>query len=152
MDRIDYGILQALQNDARTTNREIAARVGLAPSSCLERVRKLEATGVIRGYHADIDPEALGVGMLALIAIRVDQHGRSGVERISDLAATREEVIAIYHLAGAVDFLVHVAVRGTDHLRHLALDVFGAREDVRHVETSLIFDFVQNARIPAYAE
>ena len=94
MDRIDYGILQALQNDARTTNRQLANSVGLAASSCLERVRKLESTGVLRGYHADVDPDALGVGMLALIAIRVDQHGRSGVERISDLAASREEVVA----------------------------------------------------------
>ena len=64
-------ILQALQNDARTTNRQLANSVGLAASSCLERVRKLESTGVLRGYHADVDPDALGVGMLALIGVLV---------------------------------------------------------------------------------
>ena len=63
MDRIDFGIISELQNNARLSNKELAARVKLAPSSCLERTRRLTADGVLRGFHAEVDPAALGVGL-----------------------------------------------------------------------------------------
>jgi DNA-binding Lrp family transcriptional regulator len=76
LDRIDRALVRALQKDARLSNKELAAQVGLAPSSCLERVRRLRRTGVLRGFHADVAPEALGVGLQALIAVQLRQHSR----------------------------------------------------------------------------
>ena len=78
LDRIDCTILEALQNDARLSNKELAARVGLAPSSCLERVRRLREDGILRSAHFVVDPHALGIGLQAMIAIRLHKHDREG--------------------------------------------------------------------------
>jgi len=152
LDRIDFAILDALQNDARLSNKELAARVGLAPSSCLERVRRLRADGVLRGFHADASPEALGIGLEAMISVRLRVHSRAAFESFSDHLRTLPEAVAVYQLAGVDDFLVHVAVRDADHLRELAMDQFTARPEVERMETSLIFEHHRAAALPRYTE
>ncbi|MCC7032278.1 MAG: Lrp/AsnC family transcriptional regulator [Acidobacteria bacterium] len=148
MDRIDFDILRSLQNNARLSNKELAARVGLSPSTCLERVRKLRAAGVFKGFHAEVDPSALGIGLQALVAVRLQQHSRKLVEGFRAHALTLPEVVAVYHVAGATDFLVHVAVRDADHLRNLAMDAFTTRREVAHIETSLIFGYTRSPTLP----
>jgi DNA-binding Lrp family transcriptional regulator len=150
LDRTDLEILAELQNNARLANKELAARVGLAPSSCLERVRRLHDAGVVRGHHADVDPAALGIALEALVSVQLARHSADVVETFRRRALAREEVVSIYYLAGATDFLVHVAVRDPVHLRDLVLDAFSTREDVARVETSLIFDHSRRWRLPSY--
>ena len=151
-DRIDFEILAALQNDGRLTNKELAAKVGLAPSSCLERVRRLRESGALRGSHADVDPAALGIGLQALVAVRLKQHSRDVVEAFRAYVRTLPEVSAVYHVGGAQDFLVHVAVRDANHLRDFAFDAFTTRAEVAHLETSLIFEFLRNPVLPDYSQ
>lgn len=148
LDAMDVALIQALQADGRLSNKELAARVGLAPSSCLVRVRRLRTTGVLRGCHADVAPEALGVGLQALIAVRLARHRRGDVEAF--LAHTRSlpEVVGWFHVTGAADFLVHVAVGDSDHLRDLAMDGFTTRDEVAHLETSLIFEHERKPALP----
>lgn len=150
LDRIDFGLLRALQEDGRLTNKELAGRVGLAPSSCLERLRRLRAGGVLRGSHADVAPGALGIGLQALVAVKLRQHSRDQVEGFRAHLATRSEVTAVYHVTGPQDFLVHVAVRSPDHLRDFLLDAFTSRPEVAHIETSLVFEFQRKALLPDY--
>jgi len=150
LDRIDCALLAALQNDGRLSNKELAAQVGLAPSSCLERVRRLREAGVIRGMHAELDPAAVGIGLQALIAVRLRQHSRNFVETFRTHVLSLHEVISLFHVAGANDFLVHVAVRDADHLRDLALDAFTSREEVAHLETSLVFEHARAPAMPLY--
>lgn len=76
LDRIDRAILAHLQKNARLSNKELAAKVGLAPSSCLARVQRLTKQGVIKGFHAFVDPQALGIGLQALVAVKLKQHSR----------------------------------------------------------------------------
>ncbi|MEM7156763.1 MAG: Lrp/AsnC family transcriptional regulator [Myxococcota bacterium] len=140
LDRIDRSLVSALQNNARLSNKELAARVGLAPSSCLERVRRLQSSGVIRGVHADIDPHAVGIGLQAMVAIRLGQHARETLEALRNHLVERPEVVAMYHVGGAADFLIHVAVRDTTHLRDFAFDQLTSRPEVAHLETSLIYE------------
>lgn len=148
LDAVDVGLIQALQQNGRLSNKELAAVVGLAPSSCLVRVRRLRDAGVLRGCHADVAPEALGVGLQALIAVRLARHRRGDVEAF--LAHTRSlpEVVGWFHVTGAADFLVHVAVRDSDHLRDLAMDGFTTRDEVAHLETSLIFEHERKPALP----
>ncbi len=143
LDRIDHAILAALRNNARLTNKELAARVGLAPSSCLERVRRLHADGILLGYHAEIRPDALGISLQAMIAVRLMRHSRATVESFREHLRSMPEVMDIYHLAGANDFLLRVGVRDSDHLRELILSAFTSRPEVAHVETALIFEHVK---------
>lgn len=148
LDPIDLQILAALRKDARFSNKELAAMVGLAPSSCLQRVRRLEERGVLRGYHAEVDPAALGVGMQAMVAIRLSRHSRSLVDSFREHILRTPEVRALYHVAGASDFLLQVAVRDAEHLRELVLGSLTVRPEVAHVETALIFEMVVNRELP----
>jgi len=144
LDRIDHAILEELQRDARTPNNVLARRVGLAESSCLERVRKLVRTGVVRGFHAEVDFRALGMGLQALVAVRLARHTRKAFEAFRRSMLELDQAVAVFHVAGANDFLVHVAVRDSDALRELILDAFTSRPEVAHVETSLIYEHARN--------
>jgi DNA-binding Lrp family transcriptional regulator len=152
LDRIDYGILEALQKNARLSNKELAAHIGLAPSSCLERVRRLDANGALRGFHAVVDPAVLGIGLQALLAVRFEHHGREQFATFKEHVWSLPETIATYQVAGVEDYLVHVAVRDANHLRDLVLDQFAARPETSHIQTSLIFEYRRAHGLPRYRD
>ena len=150
LDEIDHKILQILQADARTSNKELAAQVGLAPSSCLERVKRLREQEVLLGFHASVNPDKLNIGLEAMISIQLQKHSRDLVDSFTNHILSLPEVTTIYHVAGSHDYLVHVAVRDANHLRDLALDAFTTREEVTHIQTSLIFSCKRKAILPSY--
>lgn len=147
-DRIDRVLLAELQKNARISNKELARCAGLAESSCLERVRRLERDGVLLGSHAEVDARRLGAGLQALIRVRLARHARAEVDAFQRHALKRPETLALYHLTGADDFLVHVAARDAEHLRELTLEAYTTRKEVGRIETSLIF---HHARNPVFA-
>ena len=98
IDRIDYEILANLQNDARLSNKELAAAVGLAPSTCLGRVQRLRNDGILGGAHAEVNPEAFGIGIQALIAVQLQKHSRSSVKSFWKHVMAQPEVLAVYHV------------------------------------------------------
>jgi DNA-binding Lrp family transcriptional regulator len=148
LDQADIAILATLKTNARISNKDLANAVGLAPSTCLERVRRLVETGAIHGFHADVDLGMLGFGLEAMIGVRLQRHSRKIVTSFREYVLGLTEVRAVYHVAGADDFLVHVAVRDADHLRDLAMDAFTTRNEVAHIETRLIFEHVPIRRLP----
>lgn len=152
LDRIDRGIVARLQENARLSNKELAAAVGIAPSTCSERLRRLEAAGVLAGYHAVVDPRVLGGGLQAMIAVRLHRHERTQVDRFRAYAESLPEVVAFFHMAGSNDFLVHVVVRDSDHLRDIAMGAFTAQPEVAHIETSIIFEHTRFPHVPDYTE
>jgi DNA-binding Lrp family transcriptional regulator len=139
LDRTDRAIVAALQKNARIPNKELAALAGLAPSTCLERVRALRARGVVRGFHADVDRAALGRELEALVAVRVRPHSRANVDAFWEYALSLPEVVEVFHVTGADDFLVHVGLENMDALRDFVLDRLTVRPEIAHVETHLIF-------------
>jgi DNA-binding Lrp family transcriptional regulator len=143
LDRIDREILAALANNARLSNKELAANIRLAPSTTLERFRRLVRDGWVRGFHAEVDPRAFGLTLEAMIAVRLKQHARDQYEAFRAFVQTLPEVVAAYHMAGANDFLVHVRVRDADHLRDFAIDAFTTRPEVGHLETALVFEHLR---------
>jgi len=148
LDRIDFDILGLLQKNARTTNKDLAEAVGIAPSTCLERVRRMVDSGTIRGFHADVDPAALGVALQAIIAVRLKHHMRKMVDSFHDHMIDLPEVRGVFHITGSDDYLVHVAVKDSNHLRDLALDSFTTRPEVDHIQTRLIFEYTPTWRMP----
>ncbi|MBL8988447.1 MAG: Lrp/AsnC family transcriptional regulator [Gemmatimonadetes bacterium] len=151
IDRTDAAILGALQKNARVSNKELAEGLGLAPSSTWERVKRLNQEGVLAGFHARLAPAAVGIRLQALVAVRIGRHSLELLERFRAEVLALEEVVALYHLAGADDFLVHVAVRDADHLRAFLLAAFTTRAEVAHLETHLVFEHVAKPTIPIYA-
>ena len=150
MDRIDNAILRHLQNDGRMSNKELAAAVGLAPSSCLERVRRLQEKGIITGFQASVSPKALGIGLQAFVSVRLAKHSRDIVTAFHEHIRTLPEVMAVYHLAGQEDFVVHVAVKDAEHLRNLTLDSFTTRAEVSKLNTSLVYESSYQPVLPNY--
>jgi DNA-binding Lrp family transcriptional regulator len=152
LDRTDCALVRLLQNNARMSNKEVAAALGVAPSTALERTRRLEASGVLRGYHARLDPAHVGVGVQALVSVRLRRHAREVVESFLDHARALPEVVQVFHTTGAADALVHVAARDPEHLRELALVAFTERPEVARIETSLLFAHHAGSGLPIYAE
>ena len=147
LDRTDTEIIALLQKNARLTNKELAAQIGLAPSSCSERVRRLQQAGVFTGFHAEVTPKALSIHLQAFVAVRLSRHAPAALKEFTQHVLAFREVIGVYHIAGANDFLVHVAVRDADHLRDL-LGSFTTHPDVAHIETALIFEYTRNPEWP----
>ena len=150
LDRTDFEILRMLQENARASNKELAESNGISPSTCLERVKRLRNNGVLRGYHADVAPDSMGIGVQAMISIRLRQHAKISFDAMIEEMMNTVEVINVYLLAGATDFLVHVAVRDVVHLRNVVVEKFTSRYEVAHIETSLIFEFEKSPTLPNY--
>ena len=152
LDRIDYQIVGLLRKNARLSNKEIAKQVGLAPSTCLVRTRMLQQSGAITGFKAEVNPLALGVGLQAMIAVRLKRHFKPDVEAFRQHALDLPEVVRLYHVAGPIDFLCHVWTKDPEHLRDLAMTAFTAREEVSHIETELIFEHISCCDLPEFLE
>ena len=152
LDRIDFQILGLLRKNARYSNKEIAEKVGLAPSTCLVRTRLLQKSGAITGFKAELNPLALGVGLQAMIAVRLKRHFKPDVEAFRSHALELPEVVRLYHVAGPIDFLAHVWAKDPEHLRDLAMTAFTARQEVSHIETELIFEHVSCRELPAFLD
>ena len=141
IDDVDSGILDILQNNARETQVEIARAVGLAPSAVLERIRKLEGRGIIRGYTAQIDPRVLQLGMLAFVSVRsADGPGNDNVARsLSDCP----EVLEVHHVAGDDCYLIKVRARDAEHLGALLRTKFGRIPGVTSTRTTIVLETVK---------
>ena len=110
LDKIDRAIVTQLQNEARTTNVDLADRVALSPSPCLRRVRNLEEAGVIRGYHAEIDRLAVGLELTVFVAFKVVRHTRENAQELQQALIALPEVVSCFMISGESDFLAEVVV------------------------------------------
>jgi DNA-binding Lrp family transcriptional regulator len=144
MDELDTEIVRLLQTDARLSNRELARRLGVAPSTCLERVRALTRRGVIRGYHADINPAALNRGVQALVSLQLRPLSRTVIDTFKSHASEMPEVISVFVVAGGDDMVLHVGVQDLDHLHAFLLDRLSKRREIAGFRTSVIFQHVHN--------
>ena len=110
LDRTDLLILAALQGEGRLTNVELAERVALSPSPCLRRIKRLETAGVIRGYRAVLDREAVGLDLTVFVEIKVERHTRENAQALQDALAALPEVVSCHMVSGTADFLAEVVV------------------------------------------
>lgn len=148
MDELDSAILGALQADGRRSNRDLAAALGVAPSTALERVRALRQRGVLTGVHYVADPARLGRPVQAMVTVRLRPQSRQIVQGFRDFVAQLPETLQVFVTTGAEDVLVHVAVASTEALRDFVLDALTTRREVAGVRTDVVFDHVRNHVLP----
>jgi DNA-binding Lrp family transcriptional regulator len=140
LDDVDLAILEALSEDARVPNNRLAERLGIAPSTCLARVRSLRESGVLRGFHAEVDLAALGRPLQAMIAVRLTVHHREEIEGFTRAVRELPGVLSVFHVAGVNDYLVWVAAADAQDLREFVVDHLATHPSVAHAETSLIYE------------
>jgi DNA-binding Lrp family transcriptional regulator len=145
LDEMDRRILGLLHADARITNNALAEAVGIAASTCHGRVRRLMDLGVIRGFYTDIDPVAVGMPLQAMISVTLQSNARGKIRSFIHQMRTRRQVMDVYFLAGADDFILHVAARDTEDLRSFVVENLNADADVAGTQTSLIFEHLRGA-------
>ena len=143
IDDVDRRILNALHDDARIPNSALAEIVGIAPSTCHGRVRRLQELGVIRGFYTDVDPAAIGRPLQAMISVSLQSNARGRIRHFIQEMRKLAQVIDVYFLAGADDFILHVAARDTEDLRSFVVENLNADPDVAGTQTSLIFEHLR---------
>jgi len=143
LDRTDLRLLALLQRQGRAANTEIAAQLNLSPSACLRRTQRLEAAGVIAGYAARVDPQAVGLGLQAFVRVQLEKHGQHTIDRFADSMADWDEVVACHALTGDMDYLLHVVVRDLEHFSRFLLDRLLNASGVADVNSSFVLRTVK---------
>lgn len=140
IDEVDLDIIRVLKNNARITNADLAAKVGIAQSTCIGRVRALIASGVISGFHADIDPAKVGLASQVLISVTLRAGARAHLNEFMEQMRNRPEVVQVFFLGGTEDFIVHLAVSDSTAVREFVLEYLSNNPTVASTRTNLVFD------------
>lgn len=140
LDEVDLELLRLLSNNARMTNADLANAAGIAPSTCITRVRSLVNRGVISGFNANINPAAVGLASQVLISVTLRAGARSHLADFMKEMRALPEVIQVFFLGGAEDFIVHLAVRDNDHVREFVLENLSSNATVASTRTNMVFE------------
>lgn len=146
LDRTDLRILAILQSQGRITNAELADRVSLSPSACLRRLQRLEADSIICGYAAQIDPQAVGLGLQAFVRVQLSEHESAAIEGFVDHVNGWDEVVACHALTGDMDYLLHVYVADLQDFSRFLLDRLLNAAGVADVNSSFVLRTVKRSR------
>jgi DNA-binding Lrp family transcriptional regulator len=147
MDAFDLKLLDALQEDGRLTNFELADKVGLSPSQCSRRRAQLEQNGVIAGYHAHLAAEAVGLDVTVFVQVTLATHSPANAQRFRRLIASLPEVQEAYALTGEADYLVKLTVRDLKALARILNEVFLPHESVAHVRSSIVLERLKQTTV-----
>ncbi|KQQ08509.1 Lrp/AsnC family transcriptional regulator [Rathayibacter sp. Leaf296] len=145
LDRIDEQILWELVQDARIQNKDLAQRCGIAPSTVVNRMRRLHELGALRATHARIDLAQVGLPVQAMISVKLRAQAQTEVRRYTDKVVALPHVVNVFHLGGVTDFLIHVACADTSQLRDLVAIKISADPAVVSTQTHVLFEHIAGA-------
>jgi Lrp/AsnC family leucine-responsive transcriptional regulator len=149
IDRFDARILSALQRDGRLTVVDLAESIGLSPTPCARRVKALEASGAIEGYAAVLDPTLVGLGVLAIVQVKLTEHTDETVGRFEREILLMDEVTKCFAMTGSYDFILEVYGKDLEALSNVVLKKLIRVPNVRDMQSSVVLSTVKrSARIP----
>ena len=144
LDAIDRRILTVLQGEGRLTNVELAERVGLSPSPCLRRVRRLESVGVIEGYGARLNRQKVGLGLTAFVSVSMERQRDIDATKFRSAILAMPEVVSCHSTSGDHDFLLQIVVPGLVEYRQFALEELPRVPGVQSIHSSFAIDIVKD--------
>ena len=147
LDDLDRRLLAELVHDGRLPNNVLAERLGVAPSTCLNRTRNLMRRGVIRGFRADVDFSRIGADLQAIVSVRVRPSARSGLLEMGRRLADEPGVLNVFFVAGVFDFLVHVVAPDTEGIREFVALNLSGNTGIESTQTSLVFEHIQGSSV-----
>lgn len=149
VDEFDIKILNALQDDGRLTNQELAEQVGLSASQCSRRRIALEEAGIIERYQASLSSDALGLDFTVIVQMSLAMHSPDNAQRLADLLCSMEEVQEAYSLTGEADYMIKLVVPDLKRLAQILNDVFLPHEGVARLRSSIVLERIkQTPRLP----
>jgi DNA-binding Lrp family transcriptional regulator len=149
IDATDLRLLDALQTDGRLTNQELADRIGLSASQCSRRRVRLEESGIIRAYRADLAADALGFNVLVFVEVALSKHSPDNSKRFRDLVSRTDEIQEAYSLTGQTDYLLKMILPDLSSLSKAVNETLLANESVAHVRSSVVLDRLkETSRLP----
>jgi len=143
MDDIDRKIVRAMQRDGRMSNRELADRVGLSPSPCLRRLKILEQSGVIRGYHAEIDAQLYGLPITVFIRVRLERHDEDTVNAFEAKVRANDNIVECHVMTGESDYLLRVMVADLSDYERFVRRELQRIGGVASIDTSFAYGMVK---------
>lgn len=144
LDAIDRRIVDELQANGRIANSELAEIVGVAPSTCIARVRGLVARGVITGFTANVNTRAIGLELQVLVNVSVRSGARGRLAELTEELRALPGVLQVFYLGGVEDFIVHLAARDSDHVRDFVTEYLSSNPAISSTRTSLVFSHSRN--------
>jgi len=143
LDTIDLHILQLLEEDGRLTNVELANKVGLSPSPCLRRVRRLEAEGIIEGYGAQINRSKIGLGLTAFVSVKLDRPREEDARHFRESMQKLPNVLSCYLISGQPDFLLEVTVGDLSQYSNSLLASLRDLPEIKDVQSNFVLETVK---------
>ena len=147
MDRIDFKILAELQADARLSIVELSRRVGLTKTPCAERLRRLEKSGVVRGYHADLDPDAIGAGHIVVVQVLLTSTTEQDLRRFNEAVRRIPEIESCHMIAGDFDYLLKVRTRDIGEYRRVMGEQISGLPCVKQTHTYVVMENVKDSAL-----
>jgi len=146
LDKKDRQILEILQTNGRITNAQLALDVGLSPAPTLERVKKLEKTGIIESYHAQLNHAAIGLGVSTFVKVTLKGHNKETINRFADEIQKVDEVVECHHTTGSADFMLKVVAKDIPAYQELMLENITEIMEINEIESMVILSTLKDTK------
>ena len=147
LDSTDRRILELLQTNSNITNAQLAVEIGLSPAPTLERVKKLENSGVIKSYHAVIDQSSVGMGVATFVTVSLKGHNKDNIEKFVKAISSIEEVIECHHVTGQADFILKIIATDIPAYQKLMLEKVSNIEVVDNMQSTVILSTFKDSKV-----
>lgn len=147
LDPIDHKLLEILQSNGKITNAQLSKEIGLSPAPTLERVKKLELSGIIKSYHAQIDREKVGLGVMTFVQVSLSGHRKSITDAFVEKILRVPEIIECHHVTGSCDFLLKVIAKDINSYQKLIMETINEIEEVANTQTMVILSSFKDSQV-----
>ncbi|MEQ8924883.1 MAG: Lrp/AsnC family transcriptional regulator [Fulvivirga sp.] len=147
LDKIDRKILEILQSNAKITNANLATKIGLSPAPTLERVKKLENSGIIKSYHAKLDTDIVGLGVSTFVMVSLKGHNKDNIDKFIESIESIEEIIECHHITGSGDFILKIIAADISAYQRLMLEKVSNIDVVDNMQSMVILSTFKDSKI-----
>jgi Lrp/AsnC family transcriptional regulator, leucine-responsive regulatory protein len=147
LDQIDHKVLEILQTDGKITNAQLSKEIGLSPAPTLERVKKLETAGIIESYHAKIDRDKVGLGVMTFVQVSLSGHRKSVTDSFVEKISNVPDIIECHHVTGSCDFLLKVIAKDISSYQKLMVSTINEIEEVANTQTMVILSTMKDSKV-----
>lgn len=147
LDKIDLNILKILQANSKITNLDLSKKIGLSPAPTLERVKKLESSGIIKSYHAQVDPQVIGLSVKTFVLVSLAWQKENALDNFIAKVKEIDEIVECYIITGEADFLMHLVCKDIPTYEQLLFKTLSKIEEIERLKTLMTLSTVKESKI-----